>query len=207
LAAEHTSEPDKYPRSGFAYFGAVPFDQGTLPSHESSSLPYASAHVESENPLHIPSQSTKLEIFNPSQFPVPSYPPTSALELAQEAAELAFKTQSSHSKPSGPSEDVDGLRTELEHVKFKYDIVKWEREQLRLERDEARVESEKYRVERDKVTEQRDAEAETCRELRKEVERLKKALKDRDENADKVLELTIASLQSLRGSSLGHPEA
>lgn len=126
--------------------------------------------------------------------------PTSALELAQEAAYFASKPQSRDAEFSGLSEDTNELRSEVDRVKSKCDKIQMEQDQLRRERDEARAESEKYRMERDEAILQREAETEVCRELRSEVKRLQKALKGEDANADKILKLTIASLQSLRDS-------
>lgn len=64
--------------------------------------------------------------------------------------------------------------------------IKSERDKFRNERDEAGLEGERYRAEWVKELEKRESEAEKCRELKREVERMKKLASEKDENSDKV---------------------
>ena len=109
--------------------------------------------------------------------PYVPYAQKSALELAQEANKLVSNAWGHGQGPNA----TDDIRAELERVKF--------------ERDQTRTENEMLRVER-------DAEAKACLELRQELDRLKKSVKDKARKSDTVLRLVTASLQSLQADAV-----
>lgn len=136
---------------------------------------------------------------------------TARTSMLTVATKFGAKPTPINTKEPTPLEgEVEKLRSEFEQMKAKRDMVKSERDQLRterdksrsegrkyrVERDEARTKAEKYRAERDKAIEQCEGVAETCRELRKRIEGLERALKERDETSRQVLNLIIASLQA-----------
>lgn len=87
-----------------------------------------------------------------------------------------------HVQGPGTTEDI---RAELERVK--------------AERDEIWAENERIKAER-------DAEAKTCLELRQELDRLRKSVKDKANKSDTILRLVTASLQSLQSDTAEAPE-
>lgn len=98
------------------------------------------------------------------------------MELAQEANKLASTSRTHDQGPSRPED----TRAEIER--------------LEAELDEARAENEKLRA-------QRNAEATACEELRQELDRLKKSVKEKASKSDTVLRLVTASLQSLQADT------
>ncbi|KAF8607172.1 cytochrome P450 [Ceratobasidium sp. AG-I] len=145
----------------------------TTDSLPTSAPPASEENVASSRPADTSNTaSPKREVLSPY---IP-HTQKSALELAQEAIKLVSNARA-HGQGSSTTNDI---RAELERVE--------------AERDEARTENGRLRAER-------DAEAKTCLELRQELERLKKSVKDKASKSDAILRLVTASLQSLQADA------